>query len=112
MPGKKAARDNDGLTWLEAVQKQDARRKKRENDIADKVLKEEWVSASAHHQILANLTAKMETAPDKIKTELGLTIAQRDRIQKILDELRFDAAAETRRTFIAAKKQVEDAKTA
>ena len=111
MPGKKAGRDKDGLTWLEAVQKQDARRKKRENDIADKVLKEEWLSASAHYQILSNLTAKLETAPDKIKTELGLTIGQRDRIQKILDELRFDAAAETRRAFAGAKKKVEEAKT-
>ena len=110
MPGAKAGRTKDGLTWLEAVQKQDALRKERENKIADKVLKEEWVSASAHHQILANLTAKLETAPDKIKTELGLTIGQRDRIQKILDDLRFDAADEVRRAFTAAKKKVMEAK--
>ena len=110
MPGGKTGRNEEGLTWLEAVQQQDAIRKERENMIADKVLKEEWMSTSAHHQILSSLTSRLETAPDKIKTELGLTIAQRDRIQKVLDELRFDAAAETRRMQVAARKKVEENK--
>ena len=110
MPGAMKGTDGDGLTWLEAVQREDAIRKKRENMIAAKVLAEEWISASAHHQILSSLTSRLETVPDKIRTELGLTIAQRDRIQKILDETRFDAAEETRRAMDQARKKVEETK--
>lgn len=104
---KTPQRDKDGLTWLESKQKEEQRKLKRENDIAEKALTETWMLTTAHHQILSNYSSALETVPDKIRTELGLSVAQRDRVQKILDAARFDAAAETRRMLEEGKKRVQ-----
>ena len=103
--GESPHRDREGLTWGESKQKEEARKLKRENNLAEKALGEDWMTTVAHHQIMSNLCAKLETAPDTFKAQLGLTAAQRDLIQKGLDEIRFDAAAETKRALLDGKKK-------
>lgn len=103
--GESPHRDRDGLTWLESKQKEEARKLKRENVLAEKALSEDWMTTVAHHQVLANLCSKLESAPDTFKSQLGLTAAQVGLIQKGLDEIRFDAAAETKRALLDGKKK-------
>ena len=105
---RKPQRDKEGLTWGESKQKQETLKLQRENKIAEKALAEQWMEVAAHQTILTALTSKLESIPDKAKAELGLTHTQRERLQKMLDECRFDAAAETRRAFERAKKKVAD----
>ena len=101
--------DKDGLSWAESLKRQETLRLQRENRIADKLLAEEWLSANAHHQILASLCGKLETIPDKAKAQMGLTETQTVALQKLIDEARSDASSETRSAFMDGRKKAESA---
>ena len=103
--GQSPHRDGEGLTWSEAKQKEETRKLRRENMVAEKAMAEDWMTTAAHHAVLSSLCAKLETAPDTFKAQMGLTAAQRDLIQNGLDEIRFDAAADTRRALLEGKKK-------
>ena len=107
--GRKPHLDKDGLTWSESKQRQESRKLTRENDIAEKIMCEDWMATSAHHQILSALMTRLESVPDKAKSELELTAKQHKGLLKILDEARNDAAAETRKALLDAKKRIKEA---
>jgi hypothetical protein len=110
---KGASSSGSGVqTELEKKQIQETRKLKRENDIAEKALSGDWMMTSAHHAILSNLCAKLETVPDTVKTELGLSVSQRDRVRNILDQARKDAAADTERALKEQEKQFKKEATA
>jgi hypothetical protein len=100
----------EALTYLERKQKEETRKLARENNIAEKALSEEWMTTAAHHAILASLMSKLELIPDKARTDMGLSSGQRDRLQKLLDEARSDAVAETDRALSEGRKRAAEKK--
>lgn len=83
-----------GLPWPIANEKEKTLEKRRENEIAEKVAKEEWMAVATHHEILSSIVSKIEQLPGKWKSELGLSDSQTLAIRRGLDEARSEAAAE------------------
>lgn len=107
---KMPIRDGDGMTWLERKQKQEERKLKRENDIAERVMREEWVSSSAHFEIISAIFAEIEQVPDKFHAESGCSIVHKDKLRTMLDQSRNNASANIRQSFELAKKRVRESK--
>jgi len=77
-----------GLTWRLALVREKVIALRRENDIAENALRRDWMPAERHFTLLKNLCTKLDQAPGRAKSQLGLTEEQRLALQKIIDDLR------------------------
>ena len=101
-------RDKDGLTWSEAKQREETRKLKRDNEIAEKVLLDQWMTTSAHHAILSAIFSAIEQVPGKYKAATGCSAAHCKKLETMLDESRIDAVAATEKALGEAKKRVQE----
>jgi hypothetical protein len=81
-----------GLTWFQAYLREQTLERRRKNEIAEKVKDEEFMRAEDVKQVFAVLMNGLDQLPGKLKSELGLTTAQKTRVQTIVDEARKSAA--------------------
>lgn len=81
-----------GLSWFQAKMREDTLQKRRENELADQIMRESWVEVSYHLEILKSLTEALDRIPEKLKSEFGLTEQQQARAQQVLDDARTDAS--------------------
>jgi hypothetical protein len=81
-----------GLSWFQAHMREATLQKRRENKLADEVMRENWVEFAYHLEILKSLTEALDRIPEKLKSEFGLTEPQQARVQQVLDDARTDAA--------------------
>ena len=77
-------------------QQQEYRKLKRENDIEDRKLSEEWLTWEDHRKVLSTLVNRLEQVPGKARSEAGLSDAQTAIVQRMIDEARSDAARDVR----------------
>ena len=83
-----------GLTWHQRKDREDALSKARDNEVADKLKNEEWVSAEFMHNKFASFCLALEQIPGKLKSEIGLTDKQALAVRRAIDEARESAAKE------------------
>ena len=91
-PTSAGADPKPGLTWFQLKTKEEALARQRENRIADKIEKQEYMAASDVLELLSAFCNRLEQIPGKVKSELGLSDAHTKRIQKMLDEARADVS--------------------
>ena len=96
-PADKASKAAKGAkSWFALKQQQEYRKLKRENDIEDRKLSEEWLTWEDHRKVLSTLVNRLEQVPGKARSEAGLSDAQTAIVQRMIDEARSDAARDVR----------------
>lgn len=81
-----------GLPWSLAKEKEQALKLRRLNEEEEKVRANEWMATATHHQVISVLVNQLEQLPGKAKSQLGLTSDQALQLQKMVDEVRTNAA--------------------
>jgi hypothetical protein len=77
-----------GLPWAQAHKREQALRERLERTELEKRQSVEWVAAEKHYRTLTRLCDRLELAPGRIKSQLGLSESQKSSIQKVIDDIR------------------------
>lgn len=81
-----------GLSWGQAKLREDTIRLRIDNADAEKRQSKEWMPSAEHLDVIKALCTKLDQAPAKMKSQLGLTEEQRVGAQKIIDDIRMEFA--------------------
>lgn len=81
-----------GLSWGQSKLREDTMRLRMENEETAKRQSKEWMLAAEHLDVIKSLCTKLDQAPQKMKSQLGLTEEQRVGAQKIIDDIRTEFA--------------------
>jgi hypothetical protein len=84
--------DQGGMTWSQRKNKEAALKLALDNQERAKTLEQGWVTAEWHLSTVKSLCTKLDQAPAKAKSQLGLTEEQRVGLQKIIDDIRLEYA--------------------
>jgi hypothetical protein len=77
-----------GLTWTQSSKREETLLRRLEREVIERKSANEWLTAEYHLQILRNLVDRIELVPGRLKSQLGLNEAQKQAIQKTLDDIR------------------------
>lgn len=83
-----------GLPWALAKEREQALKLRRLNEEAEKTKGEVWMATSTHHKIVALLVNQLDQLAGRAKSQLGLDGSQATQLQKMVDEVRTNAANE------------------
>jgi hypothetical protein len=84
---------DSGLTWAQKKMREDAKARERENEIAEALKSETYLTWDNHHKIITGTMQKIEQALAKFKATFGLSDAQMLQANRLIDEARMEAAA-------------------
>jgi hypothetical protein len=93
-PVETAIDPDSGLSWFQAKAKEDTLKQRRLNEVAEKVKSEEWMATATHHAMVTMIVGQLELLPGKAKSQLGLDARQSAELQRMIDEVRTNAAGE------------------
>lgn len=83
-----------GLPWSLAKEKEQALKLRRANEEEEKIQANEWMATETHHQIVSLLVNQLEQLAGRAKSQLGLNVDQALQLQKMIDEVRENAASQ------------------
>lgn len=85
-------RPEEELSWFQQKAKEETIKLRRINEIAEKVKAEEWMATVTHHAIVTLIIGQLELLPGKARSQLGLDPRQTTELQRMIDEVRSNAA--------------------
>ena len=77
-----------GLPWAQASKREEALMRRIDREEAERKKDKNWVTSEHHLSTLRRLVDRIELAPGRIKSQLGLSEEQRGAVQKVIDDIR------------------------